>query len=773
MPNLIRIARGTRAAWLAANPVLPVGVPAFETDTGKIRVGDGATAYADLPSRTYTPPEGGIPETELDRDLLGKIDAGARGEAPDRALPAAFTVDPSQRLSVGLADETEARAAFPVLDDEGVRVALQARSERPDWETDGEPGTGPNLLSITADHAALLQALGDAQAAGTPDAPGVVTVTRPMRLNRALTVMRSCRIECVGAGRLVFEPGGFPQNMGVFVRPYFLEWPGADRFTDEQMLGDVPAVFVDGAQGHAEPEWGGLTLTLPGALPPVVAAGAVLWFRAGRNPKDSMEPAATFYREVEDAVDNGDGTSTVTLTRALPARPESMTVTIDAVGATVDVGGEAQTTVTLAEPTTMMLKEHDERDFAPNPILERTVLRFSNGAVAQVAAGAAVGATELVLRVTEGALEAGASAEWGVEHVVMPVAEEPRVDLDLAVEFVDNGRAVTGGLVGFGGHVTGRGVRVAEAERAVSLTACRGRLDVVHLGRQTVKSNARVIDVQDSDLTVDELSCDYLVGSLTDVEGPEASLIVRRARARLADAPGSQLAIINHNVESRMTSIDVLRIEGGGLDETRTPKWTLFAAADPTFTGPIRSLSVSIGHLQLAADLNNVDACYVRDSIRYESPHTGVRRYFNQVVTRRFRRELGGTLAPFKATIFGVPKVLELTVGAADNAAFDVSARQFDVLRPEAAVTITSQLADVLTAGVRTVFEPKDGGEGRISWRLPCADAYDDRLMLRVDPLGVEWPAGTYVEARIVYFSDGDRLTEERADSRGWWNIEN
>lgn len=46
----IQMRRGTAAQWAAANPILAQGELAFETDTGLTKVGDGATAYASLPS---------------------------------------------------------------------------------------------------------------------------------------------------------------------------------------------------------------------------------------------------------------------------------------------------------------------------------------------------------------------------------------------------------------------------------------------------------------------------------------------------------------------------------------------------------------------------------------------------------------------------------------------------------------------------------------------------------------------------------------------------
>lgn len=45
----IRLRRGTAAEWAEANPVLLLAEPGVETDTNKMKIGDGETAWADLP----------------------------------------------------------------------------------------------------------------------------------------------------------------------------------------------------------------------------------------------------------------------------------------------------------------------------------------------------------------------------------------------------------------------------------------------------------------------------------------------------------------------------------------------------------------------------------------------------------------------------------------------------------------------------------------------------------------------------------------------------
>ena len=48
MANRIQYRRDTAANWTAANPILSLGEPGYETDTGKRKIGDGATAWATL-----------------------------------------------------------------------------------------------------------------------------------------------------------------------------------------------------------------------------------------------------------------------------------------------------------------------------------------------------------------------------------------------------------------------------------------------------------------------------------------------------------------------------------------------------------------------------------------------------------------------------------------------------------------------------------------------------------------------------------------------------
>jgi hypothetical protein len=52
MSYLLQFRNDTAANWTAVNPTLATGEPGFETDTTFFKIGDGTTAWADLPYKT-------------------------------------------------------------------------------------------------------------------------------------------------------------------------------------------------------------------------------------------------------------------------------------------------------------------------------------------------------------------------------------------------------------------------------------------------------------------------------------------------------------------------------------------------------------------------------------------------------------------------------------------------------------------------------------------------------------------------------------------------
>ena len=82
MNSVIQIKRGTASAWTSANTVLAAGEVGFETDTKKMKVGDGSTAWTSL---TYTVTDGDITAVTAGTGLSGGGNSGALTIAIDTA----------------------------------------------------------------------------------------------------------------------------------------------------------------------------------------------------------------------------------------------------------------------------------------------------------------------------------------------------------------------------------------------------------------------------------------------------------------------------------------------------------------------------------------------------------------------------------------------------------------------------------------------------------------------------------------------------------------
>lgn len=49
LKTIFKLRRGKASLWASVNPVLEEGEPAFETDTGGLKIGNGSSNYIDLP----------------------------------------------------------------------------------------------------------------------------------------------------------------------------------------------------------------------------------------------------------------------------------------------------------------------------------------------------------------------------------------------------------------------------------------------------------------------------------------------------------------------------------------------------------------------------------------------------------------------------------------------------------------------------------------------------------------------------------------------------
>lgn len=67
MPNL-QLRRGTASQWTTANPVLLAGEVGVETDTSRLKIGDGSTAWNSLPYAPNQPPTVVLTQAGADGD---------------------------------------------------------------------------------------------------------------------------------------------------------------------------------------------------------------------------------------------------------------------------------------------------------------------------------------------------------------------------------------------------------------------------------------------------------------------------------------------------------------------------------------------------------------------------------------------------------------------------------------------------------------------------------------------------------------------------------
>jgi hypothetical protein len=93
MTSVIQIKRGTASAWTSANTVLAAGEVGFETDTKKMKVGDGSTAWTSL---GYTVTDGDISGVTAGTGLSGGGNSGAVTLAIDSTVT---TLTGSQTLT--------------------------------------------------------------------------------------------------------------------------------------------------------------------------------------------------------------------------------------------------------------------------------------------------------------------------------------------------------------------------------------------------------------------------------------------------------------------------------------------------------------------------------------------------------------------------------------------------------------------------------------------------------------------------------------------------
>lgn len=104
MADKFQFKRGTAAEWAAANPILSSGEPGVETDTKKMKIGDGVTAWTSLAYAYMAAPPVGVQYIQAeDVDDPDPAIAFPAAQRPDALYPGTTWEEmwPAVTLTIG------------------------------------------------------------------------------------------------------------------------------------------------------------------------------------------------------------------------------------------------------------------------------------------------------------------------------------------------------------------------------------------------------------------------------------------------------------------------------------------------------------------------------------------------------------------------------------------------------------------------------------------------------------------------------------------------
>lgn len=158
LKSIVKLKRGTEARWAELNPILDKGEPGFVSDANKLKIGDGATAWNELPyiAGESSDAQGGIivvetlPE-EGENDLIYKVNSTQKLYIWNsltkefQELGQGGTTEPIEGYYITLQNASESRI-FVVLQGDKVEIAFNYSSTDAEGLDDG-PGIGTLIVN--------------------------------------------------------------------------------------------------------------------------------------------------------------------------------------------------------------------------------------------------------------------------------------------------------------------------------------------------------------------------------------------------------------------------------------------------------------------------------------------------------------------------------------------------------------------------------------------------------------------------------------------------